>query len=259
MFLRVYDKNSKKYFKSICYAKIDVGAFEKAVVINPRNNCAELVNMFDEVKPDYHRPLYEIINSYSTEKWHLANVDTLAKLNKYLKANKLYKRAITHIAGYPDLCNNVELLIKLFEHRSVPLDETKVTVRPNEDISEWNYVRTQEDADKFMELFAGFHDATIKKMTYEESQSLRKLNIIFDNTSWFGVAELCFEGLITLHLTPTPEHCTNDFEAALLKVEDELILWAGDIEELDDGETIENFDYEYDYIKALNLKWRKID
>lgn len=183
MFLRVYDKNSKKYFKSICYAKIDVGAFEKAVVINPRNNCAELVNMFDEVKPDYHRPLYEIINSYRTEKWHLANVDTLAKLNKYLKANKLYKRAITHIAGYPDLCNNVELLIKLFEHRSVPLDETKVTVRPNEDISEWNYVRTQEDADKFMELFAGFHDATIKKMTYEESQSLRKLNIIFDNTA----------------------------------------------------------------------------
>lgn len=70
---------------------------------------------------------------------------------------------------------------------------------------------------------------------------------------------MCFEGLITLHLTPTPEHCTNDFEAALLKVEDELILWAGDIEELDDGETIENFDYEYDYIKALNLKWRKID
>ena len=258
MFLRVYDSNSKKYFKSICYAKIDVGAFEKAVVINPHNNCVKLVNMFDEVKPDYHRPLYNHIDSNGTEKWQYANVNTLDKLNKHLKANNLYKRVITHIAGYPDLCNNVELLIKLFENKSVPLPETKITVKTNEDVSEWNYIRTQEDADKFMELFAGFHDATIQKMTYEESYGLRKLNVIFDNTCWFGVAELCFEGLISLHLTPPPENCTNDFETALLKVENELILWAADIDELDDNETIENFDYEYDYIKALNLKWRKL-
>lgn len=259
MFLRVYDKNSQKYYKSICYAKIDIGSFEKAIVINSHKNCVELVSYFDVDKPDYSHPLYEHISSTDTEKWQYANIDTLDKLNKYLKANKLYDRKLTDIVGYQDICNDVNLLIKLFENISVPLTETKFEIRTNDDVSEWNYIRTQKDADDFLDFFAGFHDATIKSMHYEEAYNLRKVNIIFDNSEWAGIAELCFEGVIALHLNPPPENFLNDMFTALIKVENELVLWAGDTDELDEGDTVENFDYDLNYIKALNLKWRKIE
>ncbi len=257
MFLRVYDENSKKYFKSICYAKIDEGSFEKAVVVNPLTNCFVLVSYFNETKPDYHHPQYEHIN-YENERWQHANLDTLNRLNIYLKNNNLYNRNITYIGGLADVCNDYEFLSILFKNKCVPLTETKITVKTNSDVSDWNYIRTQNDADDFWELFAGFHDAQIKSMAYEEDYNLKKLNVIFDNSSWFGIVEFCFEGLMELHLTPPSENYSSEMFYGLLKVEDERILWAADIDKLDEGDTIENFEYEYDYIKALNLKWRKL-
>ncbi len=258
MYLRVYDENSKKYYKSVCYAKIDAGVFEKAVVFNPHTNCYALVSYISETKPDYHHPQYEHIN-YESESWQLANVDTLGKLNKFLKNNNLYNRNVTYIGGLADVCNDFEFLADLFKNKSVPVTETNISVKTNSDASEWNYILTQKDADDFLELFAGFHDAKIKSLAYEEDYNVKKLNVIFDNSDWFGIAELCFEGVIELHLTTPAENSLNDMECGLLVVQNEQILWAEDIDCLDENETIENFDYEYSFIKALNLKWRKIN
>lgn len=59
-------------------------------------------------------------------------------------------------------------LVEDFQRKKVPLSETNISVKSNEDAEEWNYIRTQEDADEFMKLFVGFHDSTLDKIVYEE-------------------------------------------------------------------------------------------
>ena len=71
----------------------------------------------------------------------------------------------------------------------------KISVRSLSDTSEWNYILTQADADDFMKMFAGFHDSTLEKINYSESNSSTMVNAIFDNSGWFGIVELCFEGI----------------------------------------------------------------
>ena len=105
----------------------------------------------------------------------------------------------------------------------------------------------------FMSMFMGFHDSTLDKLIYEEDYGKTQLKVQFDNSGWYGVVELCFEGLIALNLKGLVENRTREIYDATLIINDESVFWA-------DGE-LENEDYNYvgTYIKALNLKWRKIN
>ena len=153
--------------------------------------------------------------------------------------------------GYPEVVGDREFMRKILRNKKVPLEET--TVKPKENFSAWHEIRTQEDANEFMTLFAGFHDAALKKLTYKEDYRGRtRVNAIFDNSCWFGVAELCFEGLLDLHLAPFGEYCMNEIDDGTLLVAATGVFWAdGNLE-------AEDLSYEGDYIKARKLKWRKI-
>jgi len=93
----------------------------------------------------------------------------------------------------------------------------------------------------------------LDKLIYEEDYGKTQLKVQSDNSSWHGVVELCFEGLIALNLRGLGENRTREIYAATLIVNDESVFWADD--------ELENEDYNYKgtYIKALNLKWRKIN
>lgn len=75
-----------------------------------------------------------------------------------------------------------------------------------------------------MKLFAGFHDSTLDKLCYDESSGTTKLTATFDNSGWYGVAELCFEGVLALSLRPPKENCSREILDAVLLVQDETIL-----------------------------------
>ena len=76
--------------------------------------------------------------------------------------------------------------------------------------------------------------------------------ITFDNSGWFGVVELCFEGIEILKIVPAGENCSREILEGSLIVEDESVFWSDCYMESID------LTYEGSMIKALNLKWRKI-
>ena len=76
--------------------------------------------------------------------------------------------------------------------------------------------------------------------------------ITFDNSGWFGVVELCFEGIEILKIVPAGENCSREILEGSLIVEDESVFCSDCYMESID------LTYEGSMIKALNLKWRKI-
>lgn len=103
-----------------------------------------------------------------------------------------------------------------------------------------------------MKLFVGFHDSTLDKITYEEDYGKKVLRAIFNNSGWYGVVELSFEGLIRMNLCGFPENYSREIYDATLLVHNETIFWADEILEHEDTS------YTGTWIKALNLKWRKL-
>lgn len=249
MFVRVYDKSNNRYYKSMVYALINSGYYEKAILFNPYKGSFELVDYLDKESKELS-PLYECINSNNNE-WVSYERTFLLKLKKYFKENN-YSEEITRFSGYKEVFDNYEFMLRILKNKQVLIETTTIKIKDNEDTNEWNYIRTQEDANEFMKLFVGFHDSTLDKLTYEEEYGKSQLNAIFDNSGWYGVVELCFEGLISLNLRAPAENRSREIYDATLIIKEESVFWA------DDELREEDFSYIGTYIKALNLKWRKI-
>lgn len=69
MFVRVFDKDKKRYYKSIVYGLVNIGYYEQAILYNPYTDCFELIDYLDKESKEL-RPLYECINS-ADEGWVL--------------------------------------------------------------------------------------------------------------------------------------------------------------------------------------------
>jgi len=94
-------------------------------------------------------------------------------------------------------------------------------------------------------------------ISYEERYGRRQLTILFDNSGWYGAIECCFEGLLALNLRPYKENESRELWGATLLIQNETVFWA-DVEELTE-ELNDQYNDQYSYVKALNLKWRKLE
>ncbi len=260
MYARVYDREQNRYYKSIVYAILGENHFEQyAIVHDPDNNCFALVDYFDK-EANMIRPLVVIINGDESD-WVCRENAFRLKLKKYSRElgygefswQNFYGR------GYADVFENFPFLLALLRDKKVPADNAGIQRRGNHDEGEWNYIRTQADADDFMRQFVYFHDAVLEKMEYTESH-YNTLTARFNNSGWYGIAELCFEGVLVCNLRPPTGNLCREFIGATLLVKDECILWAD--EELSEEEFAEVKNGHLNdcgsYIKALNLKWRKV-
>lgn len=249
MFVRAKDKEHNRFYKSMVYGIINPGYYEQAILFNPFTQCFELIDYLDKDNKEL-RPLYEHINPNRAD-WISYDNECLLKIANYLKSKK-FETKIRLLQGYSEVVNDFEFIYKILKDKKIELSKTTQPVRNNEDEQEWNYIRSQEDANKFMELFIGFHDSTLDKLSYEENYEKRQLNVIFDNSAWYGIVEFCFEGLIRMNLKGLGENYTRELYGASLCVRDETIYWV-------DTETEQNnIEYDGTWIKALNLKWKKI-
>ena len=249
MFARVYNKEYDKFYKSIVYGTINSGYFEKSIFFNPFTESFELVDYFDENKK-YFKPLYEIINP-SKENWVYYNGNDLLNFKSYCKEYG-YTEEIQLFCGYDDVFKNFSFILRLLQDKIIKLKDSNVKIRYNEDINKWNYIKTQEDANSMMHLLFGFHDSVIEKALYEEDNFHRTITITLDNSGWYGIVELCFEGVIAMNLRPSPVNFSREIYYGCLLVKDECIYWA------DDSLKEEDMNYQGTFIKALNLKWRKL-
>lgn len=250
MFVRVFDKKENKYFKSIVYSTVGTGWFLQYIVLNPITNTFELVDYLDKnISPA--KPLVEIIQSDCSD-FNTYEGSQILKYKHFCKTNGIEFVDINQMMGYPDVCENYAFLADIFTKKSVPIGAYNISIQTLKDATEWNYIFTQSDADDFMKKFAGFHDSTLEKINYVESNYSTKANAIFDNGGWFGVVELCFEGIQMLKIIPATENYTREISEGCLIVEDEHVFWADS--SLDKTDT----SYDGNTIKALSLKWKKI-
>ena len=249
MYARIYDKAEKIHYKSLIYCEIVQAYDRQYVVINPHTRSFELVDYLDK-GGDEIKPLVEIIQD-SHEEWVSYENAFLLKYKAYCKQNHK-EMTIKSLWGYPDVCENYMFLSSILEKGSVPLNEAGICIRDLTDTNEWNYINTQEDANEVMKVFAGFHDATLDKLCYEEQHGSTKVTATFVNNGWYGVAELCFEGILAVNIRPAKENCSREIFEATILVRDKTVLWA------DWHMEQEDLSFDGSYIKALSLKWRKM-
>lgn len=250
MFVRVFAKEKNIYYKSMVYATVGIGGFLQYIVLNPHTHSFELVDYLDkQYQPA--RPLVEIIQADHAE-FVVYEGSHMLEYKQFCKTNGYKFVDVKRIMGYQDILENPAFIADILFNHSVPFDTHKISVRNLSDTAEWNYILTQADADDFMKMFAGFHDSTLEKINYSESNSSTMVNAVFDNSGWFGIVELCFEGVQMLKIMPAAENYTREIFEASLIVENESIFWADAYMETPD------YSYEGSIIRALNLKWRKL-
>lgn len=249
MFVRVRKKNAG-YYRSIVYATLGIGWFLQYIVLNPNTNEFDIISYLDKTaKPA--EPLVEMIQPDNSE-FVTRSGAHLLKLKRCCKDKGIELDNVDTMSGYCDVCDNVEFLSDLLMNGSVPADKYPIKRRTVSDQSDWNYILTQKNADDFMKLFAGFHDSTIEQISYTEKNGSSNVSIIFDNSGWYGIVELCFEGVQLIRIVPAPENYSREIFSASLITYNESVFWADDdLEEMDD-------DYSGSFVKALCLKWRKI-
>lgn len=233
------------------YATLNLGWYAQYIVYNKEEDSFELVDYLDKELPR-GRVMVEVIQPQTDGFEEYGHVKLL-KLKKYCKDNGLEVPEIKRLFGYPDVCENYAFICDIVANRVVPAERYHIQLRELPDIDEWQYIQTQEKAQEFMELFAGFHDSNLVKLTYEESyEGGIKANAIFDNSGWFGVAELCFEGVQLLKIVPPKENYSSEIYSATLWVDEDGVFWADERMEKPD------MSYEGSIIRALSLKWRKL-
>jgi hypothetical protein len=250
MFVRVYDKPNSRYYKSIAYGTIGAGWFLQYIVLNPLENCFELVDYLDK-SIENAQPLIEIIQR-NNDDFKVYENALLLKYKQYCMKNGK-SIDIDRLWGYSNVCENFDFITDIIENKSVSATNYSILLSQLSDKDVWNYIQTQEDSNEFMKLFAGFHDSTLDKLIYDEEYGYTKVTAIFDNSGWYGKVELCFEGLLELNIRPAKENCDRYIYEGTMLLKNETVFWADGYMEKED------LTYEGSYIKAMSLKWRKID
>jgi hypothetical protein len=252
MFARVFDKVDKRYYKSIIYGRIDPGWFERDIVYDSTKQAFVLADYIDKGSPKWYLPMIEVISGDVSE-WMPREKVNVLELNRQL-TDRSIDTGIKQFYGYEDVYSDTDFMLRILKDRIVPQIECSIQVREPGDAMQWTYIETQQDADEFFQAFAGFHDATLDQMHYFEDYGERRLTMRFDNSGWYGIAELCFEGLISMNLRPAQENFSREISCACLQIKDECVFWADETE-------LNSKDERYDgtFVKALNLKWRKVE
>lgn len=253
MYVQAVSNINRSIFPSMVYAQINLGGPASFIVYNKWQNTFELVDYMDR-SGSHHGNVQVHIIQPDTDGFEIYDKAKLLKFKAYCKENDIEYPDMKFVSGYPDVCENYAFIFDLIANRSVPVDRYEITMRDLPDINEWHYIQTPEQAEEFMKLFVGFHDSNLVKITYEESVSgSKKANAIFDNSGWFGVAELCFEGVQYLRIVPPEEIMFSDILSATLQVDENGVFWADCYLETPD------MSYDGSIICALSLKWRKLE
>lgn len=249
MYVRVKETAKEYSYKSIVYAIIGTGGYRSYIVLDSILNSFVLVSYISEETKDYMNPQIQVINADEID-FITVEKTYLLKLNNFLKERKIKK--IDSFMGFKQIFDNYEFLANILKDARIDKNAFELEIIELSDKNEWKYLDTQADADQFMKLFAGFHDARIDKILYEEDMQNRKLIMTADNSGWYGIVELCFEGLIAMNLRPPQENLSRELFSATLIIKDNMVFWA------DEKMIEEDMNYEFNFIKALNLKWKKI-
>jgi len=271
MINKVFDKKTNTYFKSVVYAIINSGWYEKRLVIVEHNG-ENYFKFYDYLDKENSSDTKVMINTIThggfTSEFEVLCVktkDPSIQLDKY-KDSLDESIMFFEFCGYKWIFENKLLLTKLLKGEMVSIKEfeDKIIDFGVYRLNGWNYIETKEDIDFIMKETAGFHDSCIVKLNYTSGSYVNDENamICVDNvrcvtmdfdSQWCNGIELVFENVISLNLRPSLDnYSSNIYEITLFVKDYEVYFYdssVGDIDEM----------YQGTWLKSNTLRWRFLD
>ena len=262
MRVRVYDKCTDDYFISEVYSIINIGYYEKYLVIQNIDNKRyfRLIEYLNKEKGDLPVNINVISSNKLSKSWVFKDDNDLKDINEKLDA-KDKNDSFYSYRGYDFILEQTDLLIALLKGELVIYDlllgnEKEVSTK----LDEWNYVESESDIQYLMKIFHGFHDSVLRNLNYVSgagkvengiisSDNLRQVLMIFDS-HWSDSIEIVFEGVLLLNLRPAKDNYLSDLYSATIMLKDKTILF------YDSEVNSELEDYEGTWINALGMRWR---
>ena len=264
MRVRVHDKDSNTYFISEVYAKINLGVYEKLLVLVPSSNRCYM-KLFDCCIKNSDSAFYtaqiNVITPETPSNWISLQSGSIDKnLTEYnlLKHNIRFNRYF----GFDWIYKSKESLIRLLQGEKIVVSGSIFEGKLIDSCwKEWNYIQSSEDIENLMTETFGFHDSVIKTFNYTSgasvndnksmnaSASIRRINMVIES-QWCDAVELIFEGVTALNLRPPSDNYTADINGVSIVVKEGIIYFYDDIIVND------AFSDEVTWISAYSLCWK---
>lgn len=264
---RVYDQTNHTYYLSEVYGIMNWGGDRYIVESNEKNEhrlC--LVEYLDfSTKPPYHVNIERIDCNKVSDKlpWIYLERDELSNINQTLE-NTYHHEALHYFSGYEYIWKQQDKLAELIVQRTIPYHELG-NIKIDTKLPDWNYIENNQDIDRLMKEFMGFHDSVIKQINYitgdyvdkDGSMCLsesydKKIQMVFDS-QWSGSIEIVFDVVKVLHLVPPEENYLGDLFDASIFIKD-LMIYFYDTAFHEIPES-----YDGTWVKALGMRWRKCE
>ena len=154
--------DNREYYSHI-FAKFNPGWYECVIVFDTENKQFELLNVYN-TKPSLKRKVF-IIDTDIT--------DMVEKKEIKLSMVTTYKDCF----GYSWVLENCDLIKQIKDGEPVDEKYIKIAEEQNKtiDTSEWKYIKNQKDADNLLSAAWGFHDATLKNISYELKENYNQV------------------------------------------------------------------------------------
>ena len=266
MRVRVFDRETGRYFKSEVYAVINIGYYEKQLVLVPEEK-GDHFRLFDclDKTEKIPRVLINRIMEHCPDEWIFKRSerdhDTLKPYRSLLKPGILFYA----YRGFTWLLEDTDTMVRLLNGEKVPVKGSKFENRLYSDLTQqqWKYIESQEDADAFMAEVCGFHDSVIKELYYSSGAWVDEEKNMYPDTGAKRLSveihsqqcrnfEMVFEGVTALNLRPPGDNYSAEiFEASVIVKDASVYFCDSFTEDVDLSDT-------GTWITAYSMKWRFI-
>ncbi len=268
MLVRVFDQQRNTYFKSEVYATVNLGIYEKCLVVlsTEAGRYFKLFDWLDRSDPQMRTMLIHIVlpgeSDTKTEQIYLQSDEPGKTLPEYAALLDEEIR-FTAYRGCAWIYQDKALLVELLRGGTVSVAPYASQIHDAHayQLEGWHYVDTQQDIGFIMEQTDGFHDSTLKELHYVSGSyvddenamhcvdSVRQVRMLFDS-QWCDTIELVFEGVTALHLRPSQDGFASNIFGASIFVRNASVFFC-DEEVSDAGAPCEGT-----WITAYGLRWR---
>ncbi len=255
---RVYNKSKKEYYISEIFAVTNLGY----VVDDPDDRTKVLlVDYIDPMQVFPYTPNIEVIdNEKDNENWVCPDYLQRQSINKRI----LNGDELTSFRGSESIWSSDSGLLELIANKTADKEILGIKEKDTK-LSGWNYIENDDDIEKILDEYSGFHDAVIKEMSYisgdyfvkedkfmklTESGS-KQIRIIFDS-EWGGELELILLSPRIVHLIPGEENKWSDIIDVSIFIKDcRVYFYTSVLEEIPE-------EFNETYFVSMGMRWRLI-
>lgn len=253
---RVYNKSKNEYYISEIFAVTNLGY----IVDDPDDReKVLLVDYIDPMQVFPYTPNIEVIdNENDNEKWVCPDYLQRQSINKRI----LNGDELTSFRGPEGIWNSEDALLSLIIYKTADKEALRIDEK-NTRLAGWNYIENDDDIEKILDEYSGFHDAVIKEMSYisgdyfvkednfmklSESGS-KQIRILFDS-EWGGELELILLAPRIVHLIPGEENKWSDIIDVSIFIKDcRVYFYTSVLEEIPE-------EFNETYFVSMGMRWR---